>query len=173
MRPTRVADWLQRRGFALRPWDSEREARIAILEAVSIPRPGEPEDPGDPGSALLTLVHSYAHRFIRPAAVPAGTDRNALSELLVPLHLGFYVYAASSGDFVLGGLQAVFESDLHGLLAAVVHDEHRCPLDPGCLHSGGACMACLHLGEPWCRYYNRFLDRSTLHGPGGYLMPDA
>jgi len=118
-------------------------------------------------------VHSYAHRFIRLAAVYAGIDRNALSELLVPLHLGFYVYSASSGDFVLGGLQAVFESDLHGLLAAVVQDEHRCPLDPGCLHSGGACMACLHLGEPSCRYYNRFLDRSTLNGLGGYLMPDA
>jgi hypothetical protein len=173
LQPTRVADWLRRRGFALRPWDSDREARISILEAVSIPPPGAPADPADPGHALLTLVHSYAHRFIRLAAVYAGIDRNALSELLVPLHLGFYVYAASSGDFVLGGLQAVFESDLHNLLTAVVHDEHRCPLDPGCLHSGGACMACLHLGEPSCRYYNRFLDRGTLHGIGGYLVPDA
>jgi hypothetical protein len=173
LQPSRVADWLRCQGFAVRSWDSDRGARIAILEAIRIPRPGDLEDRDDPGSALLSLVHSYAHRFIRLAAVYGGIDRNALSELLVPLHLGFYVYSASSGDFVLGGLQAVFESDLHGLLAAVVQDEHRCPLDPGCMHSGGACMACLHLGEPSCRYYNRFLDRATLNGLGGYLMPDA
>jgi len=91
LRPTRVAAWLRSRGFALRSCASGREARIAILEAVNIPRPGAPEEPND----------------------------------------------------------------------------------PGCLHSGGACMACLHLGEPSCRYYNRFPDRSTLHGPGGSLMPDA
>jgi hypothetical protein len=30
-------------------------------------------------------------------------------------------------------------------------------------------MACLHLGEPSCRYYNRFLDRSVLFGARGYL----
>jgi len=66
---------------------------------------------------------------------------------VVPLHLGFFLYAAARGDFVLGGLQAVFETELHRLLAGVVEGDQRCPLDPGCQRSGGACMACLHVGE--------------------------
>ncbi len=42
-------------------------------------------------------------------------------------------------------------------------------MDPGCTKTGGACVACLHLGEPSCRYFNRFLDRQTLTGAAGYL----
>jgi hypothetical protein len=30
-------------------------------------------------------------------------------------------------------------------------------------------MACLHLGEPSCRYFNRFLHRDLLFGDGGFL----
>lgn len=86
----------------------------------------------------------------------------------MPLHLGFFVYAAARGDFVLGGLQTVFETELDGLLRAVTQEDHRCPLDPGCMHAGG-CMACLHLGEPSCRYFNRYLNRRTLSGESGYL----
>lgn len=167
----RVANWLRDRGFGLDAYHDARTARVAILRAAVLPQPGEPTTSDSVGSLLLTLVHSYAHRFMRLAAVHAGIDRNSLSELLVPLHLGFFVYAAARGDFVLGGLQAVFESELDGLLRAIVHDEHRCPLDPGCLRSGGACIACLHVGEPSCRYYNRFLNRDVLAGRVGYLQP--
>jgi hypothetical protein len=71
---------------------------------------------------------------------------------------------------VLGGLQTVFETELDRLLHPFVHEDHRCPLDPGCIKSGGACMACVHLGEPSCRYYNRFLGRSVLSGDRGYLF---
>jgi len=95
------------------------------------------------------------------------------SEYLVPAHLGFFVYAAARGDFVLGGLQAVFESNLDTLLDAVVDAEHRCPLDPGCSRGSGACSACVHLGEPSCRYFNRFLNRTVLFGPKGYLRAPA
>lgn len=166
---TRVATWLTTRGFALEPFTDARSARISILKAAALPEPGAPVVSDSVGAMVLTLVHSYAHRFLRLAAVHAGIDRNALSELLVPLHLGFFVYAAARGDFVLGGLQAVFESELDVLLRSIIHDEHRCPLDPGCMRSGGACMACLHVGEPSCRYYNRFLNRDVLSGPSGYF----
>jgi hypothetical protein len=30
-------------------------------------------------------------------------------------------------------------------------------------------MACLHVGEPSCRHFNRFLSRTTLSGLGGFL----
>lgn len=166
--PVRVASWLVGRGFSLPEWSDEKSARIAILSAAHIPSAfDEPEN--TVGAALLELVHSYAHRFLRTAAVHAGIERHALSELLVPLHLGFFVYAAAKGDFVLGGLQSVFESELNRLLRAVVFDEHRCALDPGCNDMGGACMACLHVGEPSCRYFNRFLTRAALFGTNGYL----
>ncbi len=31
-------------------------------------------------------------------------------------------------------------------------------------------MACLHLGEPSCRWFNRFLHRSELFGEHGFLV---
>lgn len=166
--PIRVAKWLTDEGHSLPEWHDERTARLAILETVCLPSSTDEKDESV-GAALLELVHSYAHRFLRIAAFHAGIDRNALSELLVPLHLGFFIYAAARGDFVLGGLQAVFETELHRLLDAIVYDEHRCALDPGCQDAGAACMACLHVGEPSCRYFNRYLSRLTLFGPHGYL----
>lgn len=121
------------------------------------------------GGGLLTLLHSYAHRTIRRLAAFAGIERDGLAEYLVPHHLAFVVYAASQGDFVLGGLQAVFETSLHRFLDNFVSGESRCALDPGCRSGGGACMACLHLGEPSCRWFNRFLDRSQLFGERGFI----
>lgn len=166
--PKLVATWLTRNGVALDTWNDEKSARLSVIRACSVPESGG-EGGNEAGVKLLSMVHSYAHRFIRLSAVHAGIDRNALSELLVPLHLGFFVYAAARGDFVLGGLQAVFEGELDRLLHDFVHGEHRCALDPGCRSTGGACMACLHLGEPSCRYYNQHLDRNTLSGPSGFL----
>jgi len=171
--PCGVANWLTRSGhhlpgFSLGETDPQR-ARLAILRAAEIPGPGDEPDIPTPGSDLLYLVHSYAHRLIRQTAVFAGIDRDALAEYLVPLHLGFFVYAAARGDFVLGGLQAVFETDLGNLLEAVVNGEHRCALDPGCARGAGACLACLHLGEPSCRHFNTYLNRRPLFGRFGYL----
>lgn len=170
LQPSLVATWIEQRGIELPRWTDERSARLSILSAIDIPVPGSASaSTPTVGEMMLRLVHSYSHRFIRRASVFAGIDRNALSELLIPHHLSFIVYAASRGDFVLGGLQAVFESELHNLLREVVLGDHRCALDPGCNHAGGACMACLHIGEPSCRYYNQYLDRRTLFGATGYL----
>jgi len=171
LQPSLVARWLVQRGLALPEWTDERSARLSILSSIDVPVPGSAVASSPTvGEMVLRLVHSYSHRFIRRASVFAGIDRNALSELLIPHHLSFIVYAAARGDFVLGGLQAVFESELHNLLREVVLGDHRCALDPGCTHAGGACMACLHIGEPSCRYYNQFLDRGSLFGAAGYLQ---
>lgn len=171
--PVRVATWLSGRGHRLPGWTSESTdalaARVAILESAVIPTKRDDPQVESVGSDVLKLIHTYAHRFIRQTAVFAGIERDALSEYLVPEHLGFFVYAAARGDFVLGGMQAVFESNLDDLLTAFVDAEHRCPLDPGCSIGSGACSACVHLGEPSCRFFNRFLDRGVLFGRGGYL----
>jgi hypothetical protein len=155
-------------GQPLPPVADARAARLAILEHLDIPWPTQ-EQYQPLGGSLLTLLHSYAHRTIRRLAAFAGIERDGLAEYLLPHHLGFVVYAASRGDFVLGGLQAVFETSLHRFLDDFVGGESRCALDPGCRSGGGACMACLHLGEPSCRWFNRFLDRSQLFGERGFV----
>ncbi len=162
--PARVAEWLTMRGYILESWTDGRAAHVAILKACAN---------GAAAEDILSLIHSYAHRLIRLTAVHAGIERNSLSELLVPLNLGFFLYAAARGDFVLGGLQAVIETELHNLLREFVHGEHRCALDPGCSQGGGACVACLHLGEPSCRFFNTKLDRAMLMGGRGYLTRTA
>lgn len=168
--PMKVASWLESRGHRLDRYHDARSARLSIIKASIVPPPGS-DPPAQPqvGSDVLSLIHSLSHRFIRLAAVHAGVDRNSLSEFLVPMHLGVFVFAAARGGFVLGGLQALFETNLHQLLDEVVFAEHRCALDPGCNRSGSACAACLHLGEPSCRWFNRFLGRGYLHGAHGFF----
>lgn len=167
--PVRVAAWLYSKGLLDCDIRDTYEARTAIINAAEFPRRGDDVAVETVGSAVLTLLHSYAHRFIRQLAVLAGVDRESLSEYLIPTHLGVFIYATPRGQFVLGGLQSVFETDLDRLLDLQVDAENRCPLDPGCDRSTGSCLACLHIGEPSCSHYNRFLSRKSLFGDLGYL----
>jgi hypothetical protein len=168
--PMQVGAWLHSRGLLPTAPADPTEVRLAVLRESQIPRPGEELDSPTFGSAVTSLVHSYAHRVLRRISAFSGIDRDSLSEYLIPLHLAFIVYASTRGDFVLGGLQALFEHDLDKALDDVVGGEHRCPLDPGCAKHGGACVACLHVGEPSCRFFNGFLDRDVLFGPAGYFV---
>ncbi|MBG9887299.1 hypothetical protein ABE10_12340 [Bacillus toyonensis] len=170
--PVRVAAWLHRSGLLKEAPTDPSKARIAIINAAEFPGRGDDVPVQTPGSAVLTLLHTYAHRFIRQLAVLAGVDRESLAEYLVPQHLGVFIYATPRGQFVLGGLQSVFETDLDRLLDLQVDAETRCPLDPGCDRSTGACLACLLIGEPSCSHYNKFLDRKTLFGSNGYLRKE-
>ena len=170
--PVRVAAWLHRRGLLKEAPTDPTKARIAIINAAEFPGRGDDVPVQTVGSAVLALLHTYAHRFIRQLAVLAGVDRESLAEYLVPHHLGVFIYATPRGQFVLGGLQSVFETDLDRLLDLQVDAETRCPLDPGCDRSTGACLACLHIGEPSCSHYNKFLDRKTLFGSNGYLRKE-
>jgi len=169
--PLRVATWLAAHGHLASVPTSAFDARLAIIRSCEIPRAGQDPALATPGADLLRLIHSLSHRLIRKIAAFAGIERDSLSEYLVPVHLGFVIFAASRGDFVLGGLQALFENDLDKALREVVHGEPRCPLDPGCMRNGSACAVCLHVGEPSCRFYNQFLDRTTLFGSSGFLTP--
>jgi hypothetical protein len=170
LNPVAVAAWLERRGFLADAAANSRDARLQLLGRCEVPRPGEVVDPSTPGAELLTLIHSLSHRVIRRISAFSGIERDALGEYLVPLHLAFVVFASSRGDFVLGGLQALFEHDLDKALRDVLGGESRCALDPGCTRHGGACVACLHVGEPTCRFYNQFLDRRALFGRAGLFL---
>ncbi len=162
--PAVVLDWLCQRGFALPRATGNRESAEAILSAM-----GSIDRPNPLTESVIELVHSVSHAFIKRAAVYAGIERSALSEVVLPTALSFFVYAAARGDFVLGGLQALFESDLNYLLDGMVDDEHRCALDPGCEDTGSACAVCLHLGEPSCRMFNTRLSRKALAGGLGFF----
>jgi hypothetical protein len=162
--PTTVLRWLVRQGFGLPESSGSREAAEAILATM-----GPMDRPNPLTERVIELVHSISHAFIKRAAVYAGIERSALSEVVLPTAFSFFVYAAARGDFVLGGLQALFESDLHHLLDGMVDDEHRCALDPGCEDTGAACAVCLHLGEPSCRMFNTRLSRKALAGGMGYF----
>jgi hypothetical protein len=166
--PVFVHRYLECQGFELNPPSDAREARLGILRSIEVPRPTE-DHPQELGKSVLTLLHSVSHRLIRTLAVTAGVERDGLAEYLLPHHFSLIIYASSRGQFVLGALQALFETRLDRLLDQFAHGEARCALDPGCRSGGGACMACLHLGEPSCRWFNRFLDRATLVGPTGFL----
>ena len=166
--PLHVYRHLENIGHQLPEVPDRRAARLALLQRIDVPYATQ-EDCQKLGEDMLRLVHSYAHRAVRRLASFAGIERDGLAEYLLPHHLAFVVYAASRGNFVLGGLQAVFETSLNRFLQDLVTGEARCALDPGCRSGGDACMACLHLGEPSCRWFNRFLSRSELFGPRGFF----
>jgi hypothetical protein len=161
--PLLIHAWLRQQGIRLLDVEDRRSAAEAVLGTYT----GTDED--QTSQLVTTLVHSYSHALIRRAAVFAGIERNSLSELVLPHMFSFFVYAAARGDFVLGGLQALFETELHHLLSGLVDDEHRCALDPGCAETTGACAVCLHLGEPSCRMFNTSLSRAVLAGGKGYF----
>lgn len=164
LNPRMIHKWLTESGFDLPPEFDSRSASEAILSVMS-----STAHPNEATRKVTEVVHSVSHAFIKRASVYAGIERSALSELVLPMTFSFFVYAAARGDFVLGGLQALFESELHLLIDGLVDDEHRCALDPGCEDTGAACAVCLHLGEPSCRMFNTALSRKALAGGSGYF----
>ena len=164
LQPLTVHNWLRQRGYQLPSATDDLHASISILEHSGLVADSLPLS-----KCVTTLVHSYSHAMIRRAALYAGIDRSSLCELILPFVLGFFIYAPAKGDFVLGGLQALYETDLHNLLNELILDDQRCALDPGCRDHGAACAVCLHLGEPSCRMFNLSLSRSMLAGGTGYF----
>lgn len=164
LNPIMVRKWLLKVGQPIGAAVDSRSSAEAILSAM------DPLDrPNEVTRRVTELVHSFSHAFIKRAAVYAGIERTALSELILPTAFSFFVYAAARGSFVLGGLQALLESELHVVLDGLVDDEHRCALDPGCEETGSACAVCLHLGEPSCPMFNTVLARKALAGGDGYF----
>lgn len=161
--PLLVHKWLSVVGEPIPLATDRRSASQSILSVM-----GTAKQPNSVSEKVTQLVHSMSHAFIKTASVYAGIERSSLSELVLPSVLSFFVYAPARGNFVLGGLQALIESELHLLLQRIVDDEYRCALDPGCEDSGCACAVCLHLGEPSCQMFNTALSRKVLAGGKGY-----
>jgi hypothetical protein len=115
-------------------------------------------------AAVLGLVHSMAHRFMKALAARCGLNAESLAEYLFPSAAAFLIYANTRSEFVLGGVEHVFRFDLGDALAELDADP-RCVFDPPCRRSfGGACAACLHTSEVACERFNTVLDRNLLFG---------
>lgn len=114
--------------------------------------------------AVLGLVHSMSHRFMKALATRCGLHSDSLAEYLFPSAAGFLIYANTRSEFTLGGIEHVFRYDLADALTELDADP-RCVFDPPCRRSfGGACAACLHTSEVACERFNTELDRNKLFG---------
>ena len=155
--PLKVSRYLEKFGFFMPNVLENEKRRRWILKNLDLSN-----ENGKVRELLSGLIHSYSHRVIRSCAFLAGIDMSSLSEILVPSHMGFFIFANVKGDFVLGGLQALFEFELEAFLDRIMGDWGECPLDPACEKSGHACVACLFLPETSCRGQNMGLSRLHL-----------
>lgn len=96
--PKMVHKWLVTVGEAISPATDGRSSAEAILAAMT-----PTGQPNQTTRKVIELVHSISHAFIRRAAVYAGIERSALSELILPTAFAFFVYAAPRGiSFLVG-----------------------------------------------------------------------
>lgn len=159
--PARVLRWLVDSGVVDDPGNVEAQSWI-----FSNTRPvGSIFEPPEHRitAAILGLVHSVAHRTLKAVAVRSGLKPESLSEYLFPHNLAFLVYADTSGEFVLGGLEHVFKNYLAESLNHM-DEERRCVFDPPCKNDKGSCAVCMHLSENSCARFNSALSRHYLFG---------
>lgn len=131
--------------LVLRPWES---GRLNVDEVAALAF-----------GVLHTLSHVLkvtAHRYV-------GIDADALAEYLFPGHMAGLLYASSQVTFTLGGIDAVFRSNLTQWLGSARDYAGVCSFDPVCESSGGACLACLY-PKFGCAYFNRTVSRAFLVG---------
>jgi hypothetical protein len=163
--PVEVVHWLVDSGVVPDPGattaDEARHWLLGVCEPVV-----DAFNPPDHRitEAVLGLIHSMAHRFMKALATRCGLNADSLAEYLFPSATAFLIYANTRSEFVLGGIEHVFRFDLEDALSELDADP-RCVFDPPCRRSfGGACAACLHTSEVACERFNTVLDRNRLFG---------
>lgn len=118
----------------------------------------------DEVSALIFgVLHTMSHVLKATAHRYVGIDGDSLAEYLFPAHGAGLIYVSSHVQFTLGGIDSVFRSNLTQWLASARDYAGGCSFDPVCMHSGGACLACLY-PKFGCAYFNRSVSRSFLIG---------
>lgn len=152
---------------ALRAWLLGRSSRlIEAGESHLILRPFEVEDglTVDLNSALaFGLLHTVSHVLKATAHRYVGIDGDSLAEYLFPAFGSGLLYASTHVEFTLGGVDAVFRSNLTQWLGSARDFADQCSFDPVCAQSGGACLACLY-PKFGCAHFNRTVSRSFLFG---------
>jgi hypothetical protein len=153
----------------LRLWLAEYLTHVGDIAANSYEDQTRPE--WSAPEAVMRLLHSMAHQFIRALSVDSGFAETSMSEHFFPYHLAFAIYPRARGEFVIGGLRTVLEQNLNEIVNRAMEND-QCIYDPNCYVSKGADHGCLFLPETACSFWNRnqHLSRWDLFGgPEGQI----
>lgn len=165
-----VYAWLKAVGVVDLPeWDSQGSVQLGgrILETAepfgryfSLLHPGEAAT----YRYVYTLLHTYAHIFMKSIAEFSGLDLGSLGEYLFPADLAFVVYRNGT-TMDLGNLSSLWRNQNNRFLAHILEPStHRCNSGSLCDFSGGACPDCIMVPETSCVAMNQLLSRAVLHG---------
>lgn len=113
---------------------------------------------------VYTLLHTYAHVFMKNIAELSGLDLGSMSEYIFPLDLAFVVYRNGT-TMDLGNLSALWRNENNRFLARLLESStHRCNSGRLCDTAGGACPDCIMIPETSCVAQNQLLSRAVLKG---------
>lgn len=117
----------------------------------------------EPSALAFGVLHTISHVLKATAHRFVGVDSDSIAEYLFPAHSSGLLYVSAHVEFTLGGIDAVFRSNLTQWLGSARDYAAQCSFDPVCGSSGGACLACLYT-KFGCACFNRSLSRSYLLG---------
>lgn len=170
LKPTDVYRWLQAVGVTDLPaWDSAGGVKFGgrILETADpFGRYFSALHPADAATYryVYTLLHSFAHLFMKAVAEFSGLDLGSLGEYLFPGDLSFVIYRNGT-TMDLGNLSSLWRNENNRFLAHLLEPAtHRCNSGSLCDFGGGACPDCIMVPETSCVAQNRLLSRAVLRG---------
>lgn len=170
LKPELVYEWLRTMGVRDLPvWDPTGAVSFGgrILEtAEPFGRYFSLLHPGDAATYryVFTLLHTYAHLFMRAVAEFSGLDLGSLGEYLFPADLSFVIYRNGT-TMDLGNLSSLWRNENNRFLAHLLEPStHRCNSGSLCDFGGGACPDCIMVPETSCIAQNQLLSRAVLRG---------
>lgn len=168
--PAAVYAWLEAVGVLdLPPWSPTDSVRFGgkLLEvAQPFGRYFSFLKAGDASTYryVYTLLHTYAHSFMKSIAELSGLDLGSMGEYLFPLDLAFVVYRNGT-TMDLGNLSSLWRNENNRFLTRLLEPStHRCNSGRLCDTAGGACPDCLMIPETSCLAQNQLLSRAVLRG---------
>lgn len=150
--------------FGAAPWRELATGRLRVPMVLTHYEAG-PAAFGCEG--LYTLLHTYAHVFMRAISEFSGLDLGSISEYLFPADLAFVVYRNGT-TMDLGNLSALWRNFNNMFLEHILQPKtlmcgsgSLCDTNP---HKPGACPDCVMVPETSCLASNQLLSRSVLRG---------
>jgi len=171
--PKVVYAWLGTLGLADLPdWDPDGELKLGA-HLLQLAEPfGKYFSELHPGPASMyrytyTLLHTYAHVFMKSISEFSGLDLGSISEYLFPADLAFVVYRNGT-TMDLGNLSALWRNFNNTFLEHLLQPKtlmcgsgSLCDTNP---HKPGACPDCAMVPETSCLASNQLLSRAVLRG---------
>lgn len=113
---------------------------------------------------VYTLLHSYAHVYMKAIAEFSGLDLGSMGEYLFPANLAFVVYRNGT-TMDLGNLSSLWRNENNRFLGHLLEPPtYRCNSGSLCDFNGGACPDCIMVPETSCIAQNKLLSRAVLMG---------